>query len=207
MRDPAGRYLEAAQLYEEARVRRAEGNASGAFARYRRVLEMVEAAGDRPWKAELLAELGQMYQENYDIPSARRWYGDAVALYQELGDAAQAASILLKLAQVEQLSGNMEAAEQGYREALALTASEGDTRGEGIARAGLGQLLWEVKRDTEGASELVAGIALLRACAAPEAEGVLESVRAWKRRIGPVRYRQLIQSATPDPELRELLLV
>ena len=206
MSDSGGRYLEAAQLYEEARVRRAEGNSSGAFARYRRVLEMVDAAGDRAWKAELLAELGQMYQETYDLPSARHWYGSALNLFRELGDAGQTIAILLKLAQVEQLAGEMDTAEPQYREALTWAVSAGDRRGEGLARAGLGQLLWEVKRDTDGASEMVAGFALLRSCDAPEADRVLVGIRGWSRRVGPVRYRQLVHSATADADLQRLLL-
>lgn len=199
-------HFQTAQLFEEARVRRSEGNITGAYARYRRLLEMVEARGDTAAKAELLAEMGQMYQDAYEVLDARRWYQAALALFRELGNTAQVGLTLFKLGQVEQLAGEPRAAEQYFREALEQVRAAGDPRAEGLTRASLGQLLWEVKREAEGVPEMIRGLTLLRECGAPEADHVRDHIRYWRQRISAIRYRSLITAATEEGELRRLLL-
>jgi tetratricopeptide (TPR) repeat protein len=205
MSTPAEQRFEAAQLYEEAVRRRAEGNVTGAFARYRRVLETAEALGDRAWKAELLVELGRMYQEAFEILEARRWYLDALALFRELGNEAGAGRTLLSLAQVEQLAGGMTRSEELFREALEPLRRAGDAPGEGLALVGLGQLLWEMRRVEEGGREVVAGLRLLREAGPADAEAVLSQIRNARARVGAVRYRALVGSLSADPALVALL--
>lgn len=203
MSDPR---VELLQVYEEARSRRAEGNITGAFARYRRVLEAAESSGDLPWQAELLFEIGQMYQDAFELLEARRWYGRALSLFRELGQERDAGLTLLRQAQTEQLSGSTTDAESLFREALASLSGAGDPRDQGLVRAGLGHLLWEMKREPEGAEELVAGMILLRDAGAPETPQVVERIRGWRGRLGPFRYRRLVEEVTEDPDLRKLLL-
>lgn len=198
--------VEVLAVYEEARARRAEGNFTGAFARYRRVLEAAERLEDREWKAELLAEIGRMYQGAFDLLEARRWYDQALALFRELGRDRDTGLTLLRRAQIEQLSGNTPGAEIVFREALDILSRSGDLRDQGVVRAALGQLLWEMKREPEGAAELVRALTLLREAGAEEAVPEAERIRAWRSRLGPFRYRRLIEEATEDSDLRRLLL-
>jgi len=203
---PSDPRVEAALLYDEARSRRAEGNLTGAFARYRRVLEAAETLDDHPWRATLVAEIAQMYQDAYNLPEARRWYRDALALFRELGDERQVGPALYGMAQVEQLSGDTEAAERFFREALEQARRVGDRRSEGLAQVGLGHLLWEMKQEREGPASMVAGLQLLREEGLPEAESALEKLREWRSRVGPVRYRGVVAAVVEDADLRALLL-
>lgn len=203
MPDSASPRYEAARLHEEAVVRRTEGNVSGAFVRYKRVLELAEQAGERQCQAETLAEIGRMYQEAFNLLEAKRWHQQALELFRELELGAEISRTLGWLAEVAQLSGDPAQAETLFNEAL--SNSEAGEREDALLHAGLGQLLWECGRQPEGAAEMVKAFDALRKLGAPEAEQVRERVRDWKRRTGAVRHRQLIAAATPDPELRALL--
>ena len=203
---PGERRYEAARLYEEARVRRAEGNPSGAFARYHKLLLIADELEDLPWKAALMAEMGEMYQDAFDLLNARHWYTDALRLFRELRDEAQAGALLFRLAQVEQLSGALPAAEERYREAITQAERLSDARAEGQARVGLGQLLCEAGREPEGFAEAARGLRLLRGVGAAEAEAVLRQLREWRPRLGPGRYRRLVEAAAGEESIRRLLL-
>jgi tetratricopeptide (TPR) repeat protein len=198
--------VDAGVLYEEAVIRRAEGNTTGAIVRYTRVLAIAEQLGDEAWRAQLLDEIGQMYQEACDLLSAREWHGRALALYEERGEAGSAARVRLRLAQVEQLAGDLERSEALFREAAAGLGAAGEFRDEALARAGLGQLLCEVKRSEEGVREMIAGLRRLDEAGEPDLEPVRGYLREYRSRVGSVRYRELIEAATDDPPLRSMAL-
>ncbi|HEU4753710.1 MAG TPA: tetratricopeptide repeat protein [Armatimonadota bacterium] len=200
------RRLEAAQFYEEARSRRAEGNWTGAFARYRRVLEITDELNDPRWKAEVLAELGRMYQEACDLTEARRWYGAALEQFAALDIPAESGALLYRLAQVEHLAGDLDAAERLYEEAMRGCAAAGDLAGEGLALAGLGSVFWDRRQEPEGLRLAVRGLQRVRQAGSPEADALLERIRSWRASTGPVRYRGIVQQVVEDPELRRELM-
>lgn len=200
---PESSHYEAALLYEEARIRRAEGNTTGAFARYRRLLELADAAGDRSWRAEVMAELGQMYQEVFAIHEARRWYSEAIALYEGLEGPAQRAALLHRLAQVERLAGELDRSEELFAGALQAARELGDRVLEARVRLDRGALLWERKREAEGIPELLAGYRLLKEVDPEAAPAARAHIREWRERVGPVRYRSLLRSAEGDLDLLE----
>jgi tetratricopeptide (TPR) repeat protein len=195
------RRIEAARLYEEALIRRAQGNPSGAFPRYRRILEIAAELGDQPWQAEITAELGEMYQGSCDLLDARRWHGEALRHFRELNEPRRAATTLGRMAEVEQLLGEMARAEELVREALALWVELGDRIEEGRVRGQLGNLLWEMRHEAAGAAEMLAGLAMLRGADDDTAETLRTRIRAWSDRCGRLRYRRVIQAATQDPDL------
>jgi len=197
---------EIAALYEEARRRRAEGNPTGAFARYRRVLEATEARGDAPARAALLEELGDMYREACDPLEARRHYEAAVAGWQALGERSRAAETLLRLGQVELLAGDLEAAEARFAASRAEAEAAGDPVAATRARAEAANVAWHRRRDAEGAAELLAVWRVLRASAPAEAEAVLAHFRRHRERLGSARFRLLLRAAgATDAELSEVL--
>lgn len=200
------RRAEASRLYEEAVARREEGNTTGAFARYRRLLEIAVELEERAWEARLTTEVGRMYQDAFDLLEARRWYNRALLLFHELGSEPLAVGVLFRLAQVELLAGDMEAAERRYHETLARARAAGDGKTTGLAAAGLGHLLCETGREAEGVAELIHALNRLAASGASEAREVEDQVRGLRSRLGPLRYRQLIEEATPDTALRSTLL-
>jgi tetratricopeptide (TPR) repeat protein len=187
----------AAQLYEEARLRRFQGNPSGAVVRYRRVLEIAGETGDRGWMGEIAAEIGEMYRDACDAMAARRWLEEALDHLRAAGEAAQAGTVLLRLGQVEQLAAAPEAATRRFEEALPLLTADSE-RGEVLA--GLAQVLWDLKRDEEAAAAAARAAALLRTDDPEAAEALRERVREWKWRLGGARLRQLLKAAAPDEE-------
>jgi tetratricopeptide (TPR) repeat protein len=206
MSNALDRRIEAVHLYEQALVRRAQGNPSGAFPRYRRILDIAEELGDVAWQAQITAELGEMYQGSCDLLDSRRWHEEALRLFRELGDAPREAVTLVRMAQVEQLLGEMVRAEALFREALARWTELGDQREAGRVRGQLGSLLWELRQESAGAEELIAGLQALREVDAEEAAALVAQIRAWSERSGRLRYRRIIQGATQEPELLALLL-
>lgn len=200
------RRLEAAVLYEEALARRAQGNPSGAFPRYRRVLEIARELDDRVWQAQIAAELGEMYRGACELMDARRWHEDALELYRELGDAPRAAASLLHLGEVEHLSGEMAKAEMLFRQALEQQIALADRIQEGIARARLGRLLWDLKQEPEGMAEMIRGWMLLREGGEEEAEALAARIRSLRDRVGRIRYQRAVEAAIEAPVLRRLLL-
>ncbi|MBM3459112.1 MAG: tetratricopeptide repeat protein [Armatimonadetes bacterium] len=190
---------------EEARHRRDEGNIPGAAARYHRARTLAEQVESPEALATILAEAGHMYQQEFDVVTARRYYEEAIQAFHRAGSVHEEALTRFKLGQVEQLAGDLEAAERQLRTALAGLVRLQERRGEGLTRATLGQLLWDQDRPEEGVPELVRGLTLLRDAGAAEAEHVRDHIRYWSHRLGRVRYLELIRAATADPELRALL--
>jgi tetratricopeptide (TPR) repeat protein len=205
MSNPAERRLEAAELYEEALARREQGNPSGAFARYRRVLEIARELGDVRWQAQLAAELGEMYHAGCDLIDARRWYEEALELFRQLGDGAREGETLLHLAEVEQLAGETSRAEALFRECLERQVAAGDRQREGLVRSRLGRLLWGMKQEQAGMTELIRGWELLAECSPAEAEAVLRRIRELREQVGRVRFRRIVEAATDNPEHRKLI--
>lgn len=190
---------EAAILYEEARIRRTEGNTTGAFARYRRVLELADAAGDLEWRGEVLTELGQMYQENFELIEARRWFQQALEVLEQLGRPDRGAEVLFRLGQIERLAGSLDEAETLLDRALA--AAQEDPVLQGQARVARGLLLWERKRPDEGVPEILAGYALLKQYHPDAAAGARQQIQEARQRVGALRYRSLLTAAGADPDL------
>jgi tetratricopeptide (TPR) repeat protein len=202
-RDATASRFEAATLYEEARIRRSEGNTTGAFARYRRVLEMAAAAGDPGWKAEVMAELGEMYQAVFAPPDARRWYSAAIGAYAELERRSEQAALLQRLGQVEELAGELDRAEELFDASLALALELQDRGLEARVRLDRGSLLWARKREAEGAPELLVGYRLLKQLDPQAALQAAGRIREWRGRVGAVRYRSVLRAAGADAELLE----
>lgn len=200
------RRLEAAVLYEEALARRAQGNPSGAFPRYRLVLEIARELDDRVWQAQIAAELGEMYRSMCELMDARRWHEEALELYQGLGDEPRAAASLLHLGEVAHLAGDLERAETLFREALERQLALADRVQEGAARARLGRLLWDQKQEPEGMAEMIRGWTLLREVDEEDAEALAVRIRSLRDRVGRIRYRRAIEAAVEEPSLRALLL-
>src|SRR4029078_8268996 len=104
--DQSGAY-EIAVLFEEARRRREEGNSSGAFVRYRRLLELAEERGDLRGRAELLAEIGDMYQRMCETVPARHWYEQALKQFVAINDGYAAARVRLSLGDIALVEGSL----------------------------------------------------------------------------------------------------
>ncbi len=202
---PEGRLTpyEAAHLLEEARVRKEQGNPSGAMARYSRLLTHLALEGDVSGRAALLAEVAAMHQADADAAGARRWYAEAVAAAREAGDLPAACEALFRAAQVEQLDGQVSAAEAGYADAATHAARCGLAGLEGRCRAARGLLLWDLGREGDALEEAGRAWPLLP----PEQAGAfLQRLRAGRLAVGTARFRRLVTAAPLDPELRHLLL-
>jgi tetratricopeptide (TPR) repeat protein len=189
----------AALLYEEARERRAQGNITGAMARYRRLLEHPTTTGDPSRRAALLAEIGAMHQEAMEPAAAQEWFHRSLALHREHGTAPPACWLLLRLAQAAVLLGRLAEGEALLRECLVECTAPGGPQPatEAEARSALGALLWDAGREAEGAAELLRALALgVRQPEAAAGAAAARTVLAERRaRAGPVRYRRALLAA------------
>lgn len=197
---------EALKHYAIADQRRSEGNSVGAAAAFSRAISVAGAAGEPKWEALFEAELGRMFQDDYEVDRARPHYGRAIELFRTLDDKAQLGLCLFHLGQVDQLAGQSDSALAHFHEALQVLEQVGYPRGEALTRAALGQLLWTLDRIDEGLTHLVAALTQLRECEAPEAEHVKDHTRYWGGRLPRSKYQALVHQATSCPTLRSLLL-
>jgi hypothetical protein len=160
---------------------------------------MADELQDPAWKADLLGELGEMCRETYEVSNARTWYTGALALFRELGDLSREQWTVHRLAQVEQLDGSPEAlaaAESGYREALSLAVEISDPLAGAAARAALGLLLWELRREREGAEELLRALTTYSEHGdAAARDALLRDLEERRSRSGPVRFRTHFRAA------------
>ena len=60
-------------------------------------------------------------------------------------------------------------------------------------------------RETDGAADLIRAWTDLRRANHEGADAVREQIRQWSGRLGRVRYRRIIEAASEDPAIRELL--
>jgi hypothetical protein len=187
-------------LYEEARRRRAEGNTTGAFARYRRILEAAVGAE----RAAVLAELGEMYREACDVLEARRWHAEALAACRAQGDVGGAVESLRRLAQVEELGGDLAAAAARLREALAELGAADDLSAARL-RAAHGSVTLRRGEEAAGLAEMLAAWRILRSAAPTDAAAVLADCREHQERLGRARFRMLLRGAGATPDEMALL--
>lgn len=188
---------EIAVLYEEARRRREEGNSSGAFARYRRLLELADQRQDLRWRAELQAEVGDMYQRVCETVPARHWYEQALLQFETLGDGDSAARMHLHLGEISQVEGDLAAAQAHFEAAESAQAVELSS----LAMAHLGALVLTQGREREGLALLCEAFGALREH--PEQREVVQRrLEQWARQLTPTRFRRLLARATSNDSLR-----
>lgn len=195
--------LAAAEQYEAARERRFQGNDAGALRRYERCLALIAQLGDSRWQAQIEAEVGEMYQEQYRLPEATEWLERARARWLELGDRRGVAEVDLRLGQVRLLEGDAAAAVERLREAQAAFEALGD--GEAAARAGAecGRAQWEGGEVAEGIAAMIGALGEL----SEEARSrVLDQLRYRGERLDREAFRRHVQAATADEAVRRSLL-
>jgi tetratricopeptide (TPR) repeat protein len=206
MRSRPEQISDALELLQEARERRADGNLLAAGGRYKRAVAIAAELGEVRWEAELLAEAAAMRQEAYEVDEAKRLFEQALLRFEALADPAEIGLTLFRLGQIEQLSGAVGEAESRFRASLGYLDALPDARAAGLTRAALGQLLWSAGDPDAGVPNMVRGLASLRSAGAPEAEHVREHIRYWRSRLSRPQYRELVEAATPDDQLRSALL-
>jgi tetratricopeptide (TPR) repeat protein len=120
-------------------------------------LEVSEAARDEPGRSNALHLLGVGAQIAGDLPEARDWMTQRLALVRSTGNEFLVASEASNLSMVERQLGNLDAAESLAREALEIGARIGDEFTKPFAMSGLAAIAAE-RGQPERAATLV-GIA------------------------------------------------
>lgn len=188
---------ELAVLYEEARRRREEGNASGAFARYRRLIELFEARGDSRTLAELQAEIGDMYQRMCELVPARHWFSQSLAGFEALDDRDAAARIRLNLGEIALVEGALTLARDHFEAAARAEAIDVS----GLATSQLASLALTQGADSQGLALLCESYSSLADHPA-EKDTVRRQIERWARQMTPARFRRLLRRLELDPALR-----
>ena len=83
----------------------AQGDCTGALARYRDAIELFEAIGDRPEIARVHCEMGWTALAATEVDTARRAFHSAVRMYEEVGSPRGTGLALMGLAAVEAAAG------------------------------------------------------------------------------------------------------
>ena len=109
----------------------------------RQALEVSEEAGDEAGRSNALHLLGVGAQIAGDLPEAREWMTQRLALVRSLGNGFLVASEASNLSMVERQLGNLEAAEMLARETLEIGRRTGDQFTTPFAIAGLAAIATE----------------------------------------------------------------
>jgi len=120
----------------------------------REALEVSDAADDEAGRSNALHLLGVGAQIAGDLPEAREWMTQRLALVRTLGNEFLVASEASNLSMVERQLGNLDAAERLAREALVIGRRIGDDFTKPFAIAGLAAIATE-RQDGERAARLV----------------------------------------------------
>jgi DNA-binding SARP family transcriptional activator/predicted ATPase len=132
------RYDEAQQAYEDALAGYRMRAATSAGTRedlHRRA---------RSGEAEVLNDLGRLYQRRGDYGAARQQHMAALAMYQADGDLRGEASVLSSLGSICWYAGDLNEAQRYWEKALSLEQRMGYRHGEGIHLRNLGLVLWRL---------------------------------------------------------------
>jgi tetratricopeptide (TPR) repeat protein len=117
-------------------------------------LEASEAAGDEPGRSNALHLLGVGAQIAGDLPEARTWMTQRLALVRSLGNEFLVASEASNLSMVERQLGNLDVADELARETLEIGRRIGDDFTKPFAVTGLAAIATE-RGDHERAATLV----------------------------------------------------
>jgi Tetratricopeptide repeat len=124
-------------------------------------LEVSEAAGDEGGRSNALHLLGVGAQIAGDLPEARDWMNQRLALVRSLGNDFLVASEASNLSMVERQLGNLEVAEDLAREALIVGGRIGDEFTKPFAITGLAAIAATRGDDMRAATLLGAAEAML----------------------------------------------
>lgn len=185
----------AAILYEEAVDRRHQGNMSGALARFRRCLELVDQLGDRAWRARIEMEIADLHHLQHELDDATRWYEQARTTCQSLGDRAGAGRAEVGLGQVALLRGDLEQALTLLAAARAELAAAEDPLGVARAELGLAIVAYQAGDREEALRRLVHAHAPLAAENAPEALTASLYLARLRDELPPERFARLVAEA------------
>jgi len=120
----------------------------------REALDVSDAAGDEAGRSNALHLLGVGAQIAGDLPEARQWMTQRLALVRSLGNEFLVASEASNLSMVERQLGNLDEAERLARETLVIGRRIGDQFTKPSAIAGLAAIATE-RHDGERAARLL----------------------------------------------------
>jgi len=120
----------------------------------REALDVSDGAGDEAGRSNALHLLGVGAQIAGDLPEARQWMTQRLALVRSLGNEFLVASEASNLSMVERQLGNLDEAERLARETLVIGRRIGDEFTKPFAIAGLAAIATE-RRDGERAARLL----------------------------------------------------
>ena len=182
-------------LYEEAVDRRHQGNVSGALARFRRCLDLVDELGDRAWRARIEMEIADLHHLQHELDDAARWYERARATWQSLGDVAGAGRALLGIGLIVLLRGDLGQARALLMAARAELDSAGDTLAMARAELGLGIVAYQCGDREEALRWLLRAYAPLVAHHAAEALTTRDYLARLRAELPPERFAALAAEA------------
>ena len=129
----------------------------------REALAVSEAAGDAPGRSNAIHLLGVGAQIAGDLPEARDWMTQRLALVRATGNELLIASEACNLSMVERQLGDLEAAEALAREALEIEERSGDQFTTPFAFSGLAAIATERGQHERAATLVGAAEAIMEA--------------------------------------------
>ena len=186
-------------LYEEAIDRRYQGNVSGALARFRRCLELVDELGDRAWRARIEMEIADLHHLQHELDDATRWYERARATWQSLGDVTGAGRAQVGLGLVTLLRGDLGQAGALLATARADLDAAGDALGRARAELGLGMIAYQSGDREQALCWLLRAHPPLVAHHAPEAPIAGEYLARLRDELPPERLAALAAEVGVTP--------
>jgi tetratricopeptide (TPR) repeat protein/transcriptional regulator with XRE-family HTH domain len=143
---------------------RHDGPWAEAITRHATAARAAEHLGDRPGRANALANLGEMRRMTGDYPAAAPVLEEALGISRDLGDRAGQATALLHLGYVRRMTGDHPGAVQDLEEALGISRDLGDWPGQANALTYLGSTRRAAGDYPAAARDLKEALGIYRDC-------------------------------------------
>lgn len=163
---------------------------------------LLDNSGVRCQKAQILANLGNVYSLQNDWQKASAAYQASMSLYEELENPLAVAKMLGNLANVDYRQGNWEQANGRYQHSLKMFSQLNDSDAEGQTLANFG-IFWEQQNQAEKAAVLWQEALTKLPSDLPRAKRIEE----WLNSIKPAFVEvpnQVMPETTQPPNLMEV---
>ena len=193
-------------LFARADDRRRLGDTDGEMAVWRECLSVCEEVGDRDDQYVVLRRMAEIHRSQEAYDEAMSLLDRARGLLDPDEQPLELASVAREAGQICLLQRAPDRAIDCFRHARALCRAAADRRGEALAAASVGRILFDSGQTGQGVAEMLAALALFGDDSPEETDALVAHIRECGEAIDRTAFKRLVEhSGLPAPVRRSLL--